>query len=233
MDPGAHIARPEKIYKSPGTKHLVASSSDPLLFSYLTAGRPFGEWLITLTEDDQKRVLEGDFDAWKSGKYIPPHAGENTADIEIFHSATGFSREVEYYNKLFENGACMGGGYNVVNRAVSAALYMGASKVILAGCDCGWREEETFYVDSSPERPGVDMSDHGGIETTDEHGNKLDEIPDGARHWMTRPDMLASGVALAKLVKRNPDKFEILGETLPARLVEKTEDFLNKCASFQ
>lgn len=231
MDPGAHIARPEKIFKSPGTIHLVASSSDPLLFDYFLTNKDFPEWLADKPEEEQKRILDRDFDKWKDGDYIPPSAGETPAKVMIFHSATGYEKEVNLYNSLFKEPSCMGGGYNVVNRAVSAALFMGASKIILAGCDCGWRTEDSFYVDGSNNRPGTDMFDKCMVEGTDDEGKPIDN-PD-ARPWNTRPDMLASGVSIVKLARKNKDKFVILGDTLPKRLWTKTDEFLDKCASFQ
>ena len=176
MDPGAHIAAPNKIFKAPGTKHIIASSSDPELFEYL--------------KDEQ---------------------------VIIFHSATGYEKEVELYNELFETSTCMGGGYNVVNRAVSAAFFMGAGKIVLAGTDCGWRKEQEMYADGPAHRAGVDMSDHG--------------VVDG-KEWMTRPDMLASGVALAKLAKKRQGDIVFLGDTLPSKLFLKDDEFLNSCASF-
>jgi len=176
MDPGAHIANPNKIFKAPGMTHIIASSSDPELFEYL--------------KDE---------------------------NVIIFHSATGYEKEVELYNTLFETHDCMGGGYNVVNRAVSAAFFMGARKVILAGNDCGWRKDEDMYADGPAHREGVDMTDHGMVD---------------GREWMTRPDMLASGVALAKLAKARPHAIEFIGDTLPSKLVDKDDEFLNKCASF-
>jgi hypothetical protein len=176
MDPGAHIAAPNKIYKAPGTTHIIASSSDPELFEYLK---------------DEK--------------------------VMIFHSATGYKDEVKLYNELFETSTCMGGGYNVVNRAVSAAFFMGAGKIVLAGTDCGWRKDQEMYADGPAHRAGVDMSDHG--------------IVDG-REWMTRPDMLASGVALAKLAKKREGDIVFLGDTLPSKLVLKDDAFLDTCASF-
>lgn len=230
MDPGAHIARPEKIYKAPGVVHLVASSSDPLVFQYLTSGLSFGAWLKTLEIEDAKRVLEGDYDKWASGEYVPPDAGENTAKVLIYHSACGYQLETKLYKDLFDEEWCATGGYNVVNRAVAAAMFMGAEHITLAGTDCGWHPEDTFYADGTSNRPGVDMSDHGIVEGTDENGEKADNP--NAREWMTRPDMLASGVALAKLSKRNPDMFAFVGDTLPAKLVNKSFAFLDKCASF-
>jgi len=178
MDPGAHIACAEKIYKAPGMTHIVASSSDPKLWEYLD--------------------------------------GEN---IKIFHSATGYENEVKLYKELFDNPDCMGGGYNVCNRAISAFLYMGCERIICAGMDSGWRDGDTFYADDTNNRPGVDMKDNGAV--------------DGI-NWNTRPDMLASGVAIAKLAKKyGPDRFIILGKTMPFALKEKDDKFLNDCVSFR
>jgi len=154
-------------------------------------------------------------------------------EVMIFHSATGYEKEVEMYQDLFEVADVMTGGYNVVNRAVSCAMYMGYKKIVLAGCDCGWRENESFYVDGKQNRPGVDMNDGGKVEMTDDEGAMLSPPPEGARHWMTRPDMLASGIALARMAKKfGPDRFLILGDTLPQHLQHKSESFLKQCGDF-
>jgi len=224
MDPGAHIADEEKMPRVPGVTHIIASSSDPAVFEYLK-----------------------DESVW------------------IFHSATGLANEVQLYDENFEVSECMGGGYNVVNRAISCAQFMGFRKTILAGSDCGWREGSAFYCDGSNNRPGVDMSDDGAVELTDDNGkpnellarfidvsrrmaqfNDENMIPDELKQeyestrkevipyfWVTRPDMLASGVAIARLAKKlGHDRFILLGNTLPARLIGKSEDFLTKCANF-
>jgi len=137
-------------------------------------------------------------------------------DVTIFHSATGYEKEVRLYKELFDNDMCMGGGYNVVNRAVSAFLYMGCKPMVLAGTDCGWREGSKFYVDETNNRPGVDMCDNGAVDGTP---------------WMTRPDMLASAVSLAKLAKSMSEKdFVMLGDTIPSKLRYKDNDFLDNCA---
>lgn len=178
MDPGAHIANPDKIFKAPGCKHITASSSDPALFEYLK-----GEEVI------------------------------------IFHSATGLDIELYLYGALFKNPDCMGGGYNVVNRALSAMDYMGFSKIIMAGVDCGHRRDEEFYVNgATPSTKKVMMTDHG--------------IIDG-QEWMTAPDMLASGVALAREAKRYDEEgrgedFIFIGDVLPKILREKDEEFLQE-----
>jgi len=230
MDPGQHIARPEKIYKAEGTTHIVASSSDPLLWQYLLAGMPFGDWIKSLSEEDQKKVLEKDYDNYKSGTYELNDAGVDKAEVLIFHSATGYENEVKMYNELFDLHDCMGGGYNVVNRALSAAMFMGVDNIVMAGTDCGWRVDGKFYADDTNNRPGVDMNDGMMVEGTDKNGQKINNP--NAREWFTRPDMLASGVALAKLAIKFNGKIKFIGDTLPAKLIEKDDSFLNKCASF-
>ena len=177
MDPGAHIACPEKIFKAPGTKHLIASSSDPALFEYLK--------------------------------------GE---DIMIFHSATGLKNELELYRKHFKTPWCASGGYNVVNRAVSVAMFMGFDTIVMAGTDCGYREDQKFYVSGDNDKKGVDMNDHGAV----------DGVP-----WLTRPDMLASAIALAKLAKKlKKGRIVFLGDTMPAKLQYKSDEFLSACGDF-
>ena len=230
MDPGAHIARPEKIFKSPGTIHILASSSDPLLFDYILSSKSFPEWLTERSKEEQQKILDLDYTAWKKGEFELINTRAEQGKAMIFHSATGYKEELQLYENLFKEAACMGGGYNVVNRAVSAALFMGAAKIILAGCDCGWRKGDAFYVDGKNNRPGVEMEDCFMVEGTDAEGNKINN-PD-AQQWSTRPDMLASGVALAKLAKDKKEQFVILGDTLPSKLVHKTDAFLQKCASF-
>lgn len=174
MDPGSHIACPEKIYKAPGVKHIIASSSDPELFRYL--------------KDEE---------------------------VMIFHSACGFQKEVMLYKALFNVKDCMGGGYNVINRALAAFIFMGCKPIIMAGVDSGWRDGDSFYVDGTNNRPGVDMQDHGVIDGT---------------NWNTRPDMLASAVALAKVAQKySVDDFKFLGDVLPAKLRDKDDAFLESC----
>lgn len=212
MDPGAHIACPEKIYKAPGVKHIIASSSDPELFDYLK--------------------------------------GE---EVLIFHSACGVENEVKLYQDLFDNPDCMGGGYNVINRALSAFLYMGCLPITLAGVDSGWRAGQSFYVDGTNNRPGVDMCDNGRVEMTqaeqtlyralsEKVANKQDLTDEEvallgnlqSKVWHTRPDMLASAVALAQVAKQYSEQdFEILGKVLPHSLRYKDEAFLKECVSFQ
>ncbi len=182
MDPGAHIASPKKIFKAPGVTHIIASTSDPMLFDYLL----------------------GD-------KHGPP------SRVLVFHSACGLPTEIHMYKELFPVADVMGGGFNVVNRAIALSLFMGINKLTLAGTDCGWRKDAEMYVDGPAHRPGVDMNDGGQVD---------------GKVWNTRPDMLASGVAIARMAKEMGDDMTILGDVLPASLMHKDDAFLDQCAKF-
>jgi len=173
MDPGSHIAQPKKIFRAPGVKHFIATSSDPALFNYL-----------------------------------------KKETVILFNSACGLKNELDLYRELFENPVCVGGGFNVCNRAVTLCMYMDFKEIHLLGVDGGWKEGEPFYVDNTgPTVKKVTM--HADL--------------DGTR-WFTAPDMLASCVAFARLYRENPGKLFFIGDTLPQYLKDKDNQFLDDCA---
>lgn len=181
MDPGDHICNPNKMYKAPGTTHIIASSSNPATFNYLLADDEYGK-----------------------------------AKVIIFHSACGHPKEMELYSSLFKSQWCLGGGFNVVNRAISVAQHMGYEHIYLAGADSGWRDGQDFYCDKSDTHYSkLSMTDHGLV----------DGVP-----WHTAPDMLASAVAIAKIAKKFPDNFHFIGDILPASLSRHKDEFLDRCA---
>ena len=216
MDPGAHIADPRKIEKVTGVIHIIASTSDPELFDYLLGdeyGDPSEVWVFhsacgfakQLSPEELKKLSK------KEKKLYTRYEIE---DGDVIYQMD----ESSLYKNLFTDGTAIGGGFNVVNRTVSLAQYMGARKIILAGADSGWRDNDEMYCDGPEHRPGIGMTDKGKVD---------------GKNWNTRPDMLASAVALAKLAKSaDPGDFDILGDTLPASLVLKSDDFLNEVASF-
>jgi len=142
-------------------------------------------------------------------------AGEK---IRIFHSACGLPIEALLYKELFTDSWISCGGYNVTNRALAAFEYMGIERFVFAGVDGGWRDGEKFYADGTNNRPGVDMTDEGQVD-----GNK----------WNTRPDMLASSVALAVRAKQLGERIVFLGDVMPEKLRHKDDAFLRKCVTFQ
>jgi len=227
MDPGAHIACPAKISKVTGVIHIIASSSDPRLFEYLMSdeeGEPAEVWVFHSACGLNRVIDPTEYEALPTDKqalFHPFNIVDEEGNPIILQDGTEKTRygmsEVDLCEALFPEGTIMGGGFNVVNRALSLALFMGCEKITLAGTDCGWRREASFYVNGNNNRPGVDMSDNGIV----------DGVP-----WNTRPDMLASGVALARVAQSMGDNMEILGDTLPASLRSKDETFLRQCAEF-
>ena len=218
MDPSAHIARPDiKIYKAQGMTHIVASSSDPLLFRYLMAYEPYETWLNSLKQDEAKQVLTHDYDKWVAGNLhfseIENHPEDLRSKILLFHSACGVEDEVNLYKKLFKNGDVVGGGYNVVNRAFSAMLYMGIDSFTFAGVDCGWREDSTFYTFGNNPIKGVDLTDSGAID---------------GKEWKTRPDMMASAVSLVQKSREQDVQMSFIGDSMPRSLLQKDDAFLEK-----
>lgn len=216
MDPGAHIADPRKILKVPGVVHIIASTSDPAVFDYLLGdeyGDPAAVWVFHSATGFQSVLSPEEY------AVLPIHDKRMYTSMKTEEGDKLWAMsEKDMYDWLFPNGDVMTGGFNVVNRAVSLAMYMGARKIILAGADSGWRDGEVMYCDATPERPGVNMSDKGRV--------------DGV-NWNTRPDMLASAVSLAKLARQaGPEEMEIIGDTLPASLMRKDDDFLAQVASF-
>lgn len=180
IDPGHHIACPEKITKVKGVTHILATVSNPALFDYMK---------------------------------------ETNEDVMLFHSACGCPDELNLYKELWgKKQDVLGGGFNVVNRAVTIAQYMGFETIYLAGADGGWRDDQNFYCDEKCPISGkkVNMTDHG--------------LVDG-KIWHTAPDMLASSVAIARIAKKNPDRFFFIGDMLPASLSRHGDAFLKQCAN--
>lgn len=151
-----------------------------------------------------------------------PDLFEYLADnrVVIWHSACGEPDELALYTTLFdEHATCVGGGFNVVNRAIGVCDLLGFQRFVLVGCDGGHREHEDFYIDGmAPTVKKVPM-------TTSEFG----------KPWWSAPDMIASSVEIAKIARSydrvgRGDDFVIVGDTLPAILRQAEESLLNRCA---
>ena len=146
--------------------------------------------------------------------------------VQIFHSVCGLPTEMDLYNVLFDDATVMQGGFNVVNRALAVAQYMGFESFVMAGCDSGWREEQDIYADGRgffKDQKKVFMNDGGLIDGSD---------------WHSTPDMVASAVSLAQIAKMfdehgDSDKMIFLGDCLPQALRGKTDEFLKDVASTQ
>ena len=142
--------------------------------------------------------------------------------VELFNSVCGIPYEKMLYEAVTGGHATMIGGYNVINRAYSVANYHGCTKFIFAGVDCGWRDNEKMYCD------GVDYMMQKKLFINDE-GEIDGEV------WHSTPDMVASGVALAKEAKGfdqrgESERLRFIGDVLPATLRQKPDEYLDNIA---
>ena len=110
----------------------------------------------------------------------------------------------------------MCGGFTVANRALALAAYMGLPKLVMAGCDFGWRGEQSdgdarYYADFVKSKPidQVFMSDHGKVD---------------GRPWMSRPDMVASAQDIARRIKSG--QVEVWGDSLAVSLSKFSDEKL-------
>lgn len=136
--------------------------------------------------------------------------------VWVFHSACGCPGEAALYASLFPCADVMQGGYTVLNRALALAVYMGFPRRVLAGADFGWRPGAAGYYAAGAREAagnlGADLTDQG--------------LVDG-REWLTRPDLLASAIAVARL-KRRGAVDAILGDSLAGALARRDEAFLKR-----
>lgn len=131
----------------------------------------------------------------------------------VYHSACGWANEVRMYKLLYGCGDTMIGGFTVVNRAFALSDYMGFPRIVLAGADFGWRPDSSYYAKGAVAPPLTDsyMSDDA----------KVDGKP-----WHTRPDLLASAITVARLIKNR--QVVVVGDSLAASLAKRDDAFINE-----
>jgi hypothetical protein len=148
-------------------------------------------------------------------------------DVRVFHSATGWHGhapdmvtgerrdlgELDLYRRAWGRGDCVVGGYTVVNRALGLAKYLGAGEVRLFGTPFGWREGTRYYAD------GVDGA--AGNAGTDLRV----ELP-GERPWLTRPDLLASALHVAMVLRTG--EVTVAGSSLAVDLAAQPDALLHR-----
>lgn len=137
---------------------------------------------------------------------------------EIFHSACGWPDEVKLYQQLFGNGDTIVGGFTVANRALGLAAYFGIKNLEMVGVDFGRRESSgpkhyAGFVEHPPLND-VWMSDDGKVD---------------GRPWLTRPDLLASAVTIAWMIKRG--EVSVIGDSLANALARREDEFLQSIIS--
>lgn len=134
---------------------------------------------------------------------------------EVYHSACGAPDEMELYRNLHGHDDVMCGGFTVINRAASLALYMGVPRIAIAGAEFGWREGSEYYAAGCVGRP----SNENSVLFCDD--GKIDGRP-----WFTRLDLMGSAVDIARRVKTG--KVKIIGDSLAASLSRFTEADLDR-----
>ncbi len=139
-------------------------------------------------------------------------AGNN---VELFMSACGARDEergmceVDLYRHYWPDMdlPVMEGGYNVLNRAVVLAFWLGFRRVVVAGGDFGARDpERAYYAPGAQGKAGNEgawLTDHG----------KLDGTP-----WFTKADLMASAGHLALQIKAGAP-VKVLGDSVTNALL--------------
>lgn len=190
MDPGAQEVERTPVYRN--VVYCLASSCHPRLYDHVLAGgakplvyhsacgycrhRLEPGFVLDLNEH-QKAIVQGVFElATDDGLAFSPVCVAQVPEMAV-------------YKALFGRGDVMIGGYTVANRALALAQYMGFEDIVLAGADFGWRQksQDNYYAAFVSARP-VD-------ETFAVDDGRVDGEP-----WVTRPDLLASAVDVARKI---------------------------------
>ena len=133
--------------------------------------------------------------------------------VTLFHSFIGYAGEMEACGNLYPTTIWVGDGYNVVNRLLQVALYLGYSRICLVGADCALGRADALHYDGQPTARTA-------------YGHILDGVIDG-RRWRTHPDLAMSAVDLIRQQRAWGDRIELWGDTLPNALRAKSEAFLS------
>lgn len=131
----------------------------------------------------------------------------------FFHSYVGLVDEFEMYREAWPPAFCVTDGHTVIQRALILARWMGFAAVDVYGADCALRDGVTHA---------------NGVTAEDAYGPHvvMEGTIDG-RLWRTRPDMLMAAVELARFARDDLGAVRLVGDTLPAALVDKPEAYLD------
>ena len=216
-------------------------------------------WLISegarvthgLTIDQTPHMLDEWKDAanWSHVKYLLASTVspalvdrliEQHRHITFFHNFCGADGELEIYKTLWPGTVMVGDGLNAANRAACLAQFMGFREIVVLGADCALGEDDVMHADGGgPLASGAThwvlegrLHDPGcpcyGFPVEPQTCTNLPEC----RQWRTKPDMLFSAVAFAKMVSRwGKRKIRIVGDTLPHALRRLSEQQLYRVAS--
>lgn len=206
IDQTAHMVG--EWYSAPDVEYLVATTVHPHLTEYLVS--------------KERRVAF-------FNNYVGI-VGEN-----VTHDDQTMSYEDWLYTLLFPGTVRAGAGLNSVTRAIEVAFFLGYEKVYVLGADCAMRckTKAPDVPHGSPEHlrwlnEDVEMhADGGGALASQASATTLGGEIDG-RHWETKVDMAISAVFLVQMKKLYGDKLELVGDTLPNAIMDKSDEFIDR-----
>lgn len=183
---------------------------------------------------------------------VHPHLTRHLIDAgrqtRFFHNYVGIDkpkvaydgRAMDYedwmYCALYPESVRAGSGLNAVTRAIDVAYYMGYETITVLGADCALRTKSPL-----PEGAKVGSPEHIKWlqEETEMHADGGHAMASGAtamtitgeidgREWTTKPDMIITAVFIVKMKQKMGERLRLVGDTLPAALVDKDDTFLKR-----
>jgi len=142
------------------------------------------------------------------------HLQARGGTVIFFHNAVGLDSEFATYNEDWPPSVLVGRGFNVIERFIHVADWMGYDRIDVYGAD-------QAYADNDMAHANGEVATEAYITPAVMQG----EI-DG-RIWRTRPDMLMAAVSLVRCVRKYDGKVRLHGDTLPNALIDKDEEFLD------
>lgn len=210
-------------YKAPDLTYLCASSVHPHLTEFLRSqGRRivfFHNWVGI-----KRRPVE----VIKDWETVSDRSGAATAVVELFQY------EDWLYSAIYPSTVRVGSGLNATTRAFDLAMFMGYDQIYMLGADCALRvksppPEVPF---GSPEHvrwlneDTIMHADGSNALRSDATPVTMHGVIDG-RLWVTKPDMAITAVWLARMA-RAFKRLHLVGDTLPAALVNQSDEFLDR-----
>jgi hypothetical protein len=153
------------------------------------------------------------------------HLQSHGREVVFFHNCVGFKDEFKWYCEHWPGTYLVGRGWTVVGRFIGLAEWMGFERIDIYGAD---------HAFSGAAPRGTPAGAH---DTTHANGTLASEayteplIMEGeidGRVWRTRPDMLMAAVDLARQVNESDGRIRLMGDTLPAALLDKDDAFLDQ-----
>lgn len=123
-----------------------------------------------------------------------------------FHNYVGSQNEGTLYRTIWPTTVMVGDGLNSANRAMCLAQFRNYKTITVLGADCCLGPDDVMHVN------GDGPLAHGATSVI--MGGEID-----GRVWRTKPDMLFSAVAFAKMAARYGNRCKFIGDTLPGALV--------------